>query len=262
MIRLLTEQDHANVMEFLSEEPALNLFIIGDIENFGYETSFQQLWGEWIGDELNAVLLRYNENFLPYSRGKFNVHGFAEIMKKHEQFQILSGKEEIVNQFEGLLPVGKKRSMYFAELVDNKSLENDMDRSEIQVADENDVDKILSLRTSIEEFSDSVSSREGLIQAIRSGSGRTYFMTEDDKAIASVSTTAENSLSAMVIGVCTAASHRNRGLASKCLSMLCHDLLEEEKSLCLFYDNPAAGSIYKRLGFHEIGRWTMWHKAV
>jgi predicted GNAT family acetyltransferase len=24
---------------------------------------------------------------------------------------------------------------------------------------------------------------------------------------------------------------------------------------CLFYDNPAAGSIYRRLGFEDIGPW-------
>ena len=36
-----------------------------------------------------------------------------------------------------------------------------------------------------------------------------------------------------------------------------HDLLKEGKSLCLFYDNPKAGSIYHRLGFENIDRWTM-----
>lgn len=44
MIRKLTKKDHEQVFSFLKEEVALNLFIIGDIEAFGYETDFQELW--------------------------------------------------------------------------------------------------------------------------------------------------------------------------------------------------------------------------
>jgi predicted GNAT family acetyltransferase len=261
MIRKLTEKDHEKVMEFLSTERALNLFIIGDIENFGYETDFQQIWGELVDDELTAVLLHYKGNFLPYAKGPFDVEGFAEIISNDDNFQILSGKEEIVEQFDGLIPTGSRKGMYFAELIDNHALE-EVDRFDIQVATEDDVDSIFTLRMNIEEFTGSNASRESMIHSIQTKSGRSYFMKQGDHAIASVSTTAENSMSAMVVGVCTAMEHRNQGLVSRCLSALCEDVLKEGKSLCLFYDNPAAGSIYKRIGFKEIGRWTMWHKAV
>lgn len=36
MIRKLTEDDRKITLEFLSDEPAINLFIIGDIECFGF----------------------------------------------------------------------------------------------------------------------------------------------------------------------------------------------------------------------------------
>ena len=38
---------------------------------------------------------------------------------------------------------------------------------------------------------------------------------------------------------------------------LCEELLGEGKELCLFYDNPDAGTIYKKLGFEDIGFWIM-----
>ena len=63
---------------------------------------------------------------------------------------------------------------------------------------------------------------------------------------------AENSKSAMIVGVAT-----RKGYMSKCLSKLCNDLLERNKFLCLFYDNPKAGKVYHKLGFKEIGIWTM-----
>ncbi|TKI86654.1 GNAT family N-acetyltransferase, partial [Bacillus cereus] len=33
---------------------------------------------------------------------------------------------------------------------------------------------------------------------------------------------------------------------------------KESRTLCLFYNNPVAGRIYKRLGFKDIGMWTMY----
>lgn len=262
MIRKLTEKDHDQVMDFLSVEPALNLFITGDIENFGYETDFQQIWGEWQSDDLIAVLLKYKGNFIPYAKSYFDVKGFAEIILLDEQFQILSGIEEIINQFDPYISSKQKRTMYFAELTDHKKLKTDDLREDILVADVEDVDAIFTLRENIEEFTASQATRESMLHTIETKSGRTYFMKEGEEAIASVSTTAENSKSAMIVGVCTATTHRKKGLASKCLSALCEDVLKEGKSLCLFYDNPAAGSIYHRLGFKEVGRWTMLHKAV
>jgi predicted GNAT family acetyltransferase len=61
----------------------------------------------------------------------------------------------------------------------------------------------------------------------------------------------------MIVGVCSHPEKRNQGLASLCMEALCHDILAEGKTLCLFYDNPKAGSIYKRLGFKDIGLWSM-----
>lgn len=43
MIRKLTKSDHEQVLTFLKEEAAINLFIIGDIEAFGYDADFQEL---------------------------------------------------------------------------------------------------------------------------------------------------------------------------------------------------------------------------
>ncbi|WP_318036205.1 hypothetical protein [Halobacillus amylolyticus] len=45
MIRRLTQKDDPACQHLLSVKPAENLFIIGDIENFGYDQDFQKLWG-------------------------------------------------------------------------------------------------------------------------------------------------------------------------------------------------------------------------
>ena len=259
VIKKLTDQDHHQVLSFLSEEPSINLFIIGDLEVFGYDSEFQEIWAEF--DEQNtikAVLLRFHQSFIPYAKGEFNTAGFVSIMKQYNQPLLLSGKSDIVEKFEAFpeLTLGKKQVTFFAECLSDECLS--AADVEFKKATIDDVDQIIELRSSIEEFHVRSDAREILIQSMESNTARTYY-TEDHGVITScVSTTAENSLSAMIVGVCTRKEYRQKGLATTIMQKLFQDVLDEGKTLCLFYDNPAAGRIYKRLGFKDIGKWTMY----
>ncbi|TCN27390.1 GNAT family N-acetyltransferase [Mesobacillus foraminis] len=259
MIRKLTGEDNGKVMDFLSDEPSINLFIIGDIEAFGYDTSFQELWGEFTEDgTLIAVFLRFHNSFIPYAKGSFSVHQFAEIMKLYSDRPVLSGKAAIVEQFERAagLSLGRKQQTFFAECRTTDHLgSTDL---LVEKAAISDVDRIIQLRSTIDEFVVNENAHEMLIQAMESGTGRTFYTEEDGTMTACASTAAENSMSAMVVGVCTHKNYRRKGHATAVMQKLFKDVLEEGRILCLFYDNPDAGRIYKRLGFKEIGMWTMY----
>jgi len=110
----------------------------------------------------------------------------------------------------------------------------------------------------IPEFADGEYSVEHKRRTLAEGTSRAWLIEGDGRIISSASSTAENTLSAMIVGVGTIPGYQQQGLASYCMSALCHELLEEGKMLCLFYDNPAAGRIYKRIGFRDIGKWCMW----
>lgn len=80
----------------------------------------------------------------------------------------------------------------------------------------------------------------------------------EGRLVTIASTSAENSESAMVVGVATAETCRGRGYASAVVSALCRDCFGRgKKYLCLFYDNPVAGKIYNRAGFQELGEYGM-----
>ncbi|WP_042455652.1 GNAT family N-acetyltransferase [Neobacillus dielmonensis] len=264
MIRKLTKSDNTQVMDFLSSEPSMNLFIIGDIEAFGYESEFQEIWGEFNAhNQLNAVLLRYFNSFIPYAKGEFDVAGFACIMMNHDQQIVLSGKSNIVEQFDRLLEskLGKKQVTYFAECRSTDQLISNFNGkgvTPIHQAGINDIDRILELRKSIEEFTVQKNAREMMVSSMESHTAKTYFTEDNGSVTACVSTAAENSISAMIVGVCTKQEYRRQGLATAIMIKLFKDVLDEGKILCLFYDNPDAGRIYKRLGFKDIGLWTMY----
>jgi predicted GNAT family acetyltransferase len=110
----------------------------------------------------------------------------------------------------------------------------------------------------IPEFAAGDYSVENKRVSLEKGLARACFIKENGVIISSASSTAENSQSAMIVGVGTLPKYQKNGLASYCMSKLCEELLAEGKMLCLFYDNPTAGSIYKRMGFVDIGKWCMW----
>ncbi len=47
MIRKLNESDRQLILGYLSDEPAINLFMIGDIESFGFAEDFQEVWADF-----------------------------------------------------------------------------------------------------------------------------------------------------------------------------------------------------------------------
>lgn len=259
MIRRLTEKDHERCFQFLKQRSAENLFIIGDIEQYGYDQEFQKVWGEFNdGGELIAVLLKYEENYIPFALGEFDAKGFAEIMDEDPNFYMMSGLKETTEKIEAFVrrPLNRKRQTYYAKCTKLEPVNTEI--SIVKQAQVEDAEGLVELSNSIPEFSDSTITVERKRRGLEDGSSRSFFIEEDGKMVSMASTTAENTFSAMVVGVATLESYKKKGYATACMVKLCDQLLSEGKELCLFYDNPEAGAIYKRIGFEDIGFWMMY----
>jgi uncharacterized protein len=261
MIRRLNESDYEVCFNLLKTKRAENLFIIGDIEAYGYDQEFQKLWGEFNkSGELIAVLLKYEENYIPFAAESFNAEGFAEIMSNDPDFKMMSGLKAITEKIEPYLnkQLKRKRQTYYAKCTRLNTIKNDVNFSNVQQASPHDAEALVELLNSVPEFRDSTITVERERRGLKDGTSRSFFIMEDGKMVSTASTAAENSLSAMVVGVATLENYKKKGNATKCMLKLCSHLLLEGKELCLFYDNLAAGAIYKRIGFEDIGFWMMY----
>lgn len=258
MIKKLCNDDKDMALAFLGEEAAINLFIIGDIEAFGFDQPYQELWGQYDDKgELEGILLRFHESHIPYfKKSDFDTKGFKELILSYEGDVMMSGKGQIISMFDDILPNHKRRSTYFCEIKEADNLHKGP-YEDIKIATLEDSEKIYDCIEEIKEFSSSVNDLKRIQDKFRTNSGRVYYIEEDEKIISLSQTTAENSMAAMVVGVATLENYRGNGLTSRCLSKLCKDVIDEGKSLCLFYDNPDAGKIYHRIGFKTIDNWTM-----
>ena len=257
MILKLKDEHRDIVLNYVAKEPSINLFIIGDIEQYGFDKDFQEVWGNFDDENnLKGILLRYTNNFIPYIENlDEDVSEFKEIISSYKGEKFISGKDTIIEKFKDVLNNYEERITYFCELRDNKKI-LPWDYS-IKLAKQEDAERIHDLLSTIVEFSvqDSV---DTIRNRIKDNSKIAYYIENDNKEMITISQiTAENSKSAMVVGVATRKEYREQGYMSKCLSKLCSDFIERNKSLCLFYDNPKAGKVYHKIGFKEVGIWTM-----
>ena len=261
MIRKLTEKDRTPVMEFLMTEKEYNIFIIGDIENHGFSSEFQELWGDY--DDfglLRAILLRYMQNSIVYAPGVYRAGEFGRMIQEHPEIKTVMGKTSVINSLtlEGKLDYSKVRTTHLARLerLNYRGIKSGKHPA-VRIAGLGDVPAIVGLHTQIEEFNYDTEEEkaQALTRDLKSKSGRAYVIEEDGITVSTALTTAENQFSALIRGVATLAGHRKRGLATACTAALSRDLQAEGKTPCLFYDNPTAGNIYRRMGFQELGTW-------
>ncbi|MFC4386487.1 GNAT family N-acetyltransferase [Gracilibacillus marinus] len=260
MIRQLTEADNEKCQALIQTKPAENLFIIGDIEAYGYEQDFQKVWGQFNEqNELIAILLKYERNYIPFAIGELDAEGFANIINQDDEFAMLSGLITYTEPIEAFLHKTQisKRQLYYVKLTNHHMLQVTPSVN-VHLLNPEEINRLKILLQTIPEFRDKPFNLEIKKRNMQNGVARCYYVEEDGVMVSTASTSAENKNSAMIVAVGTNSAYKRKGYATACLSKLCQDLLAEGKELCLFYENEDAGKIYKRLGFQQIEHWMMY----
>lgn len=260
MIRLLKESEKQSVLQYLYQDPNFNIFPIGDIETFGLESDFQRVYAEFDENQnFLSIFLRYREHAIYYSHKIYFNKDYTKIFEK-DPFQFISAKTENLNLLYKYLPNCVNKPMFFLH-ANHIDVDIEFDKSMIKkVETKESCSKLYDLLSKIDDFGIKNKSKNDFIESkIKSlEMGVTIYIEEDNKIVSTVATTAETTKNAMVVAVATDEQYRNKGYASMLMIFLMDMYFSHKhKELCLFYDNPSAGKIYKRLGFKDIGTWNM-----
>lgn len=262
MIITLQEQDRAKILEYVGREPEMNLFFIGDIENFGVSSETVSIYANVEDGEWDCLLLRFHDFYILYSqREDYRTEPVVEFLKGR-MVECISGKTELIQKLIPYFPDKTLSSTYMTRC--------DVDPVDMQAAKcgkirrltADDVDNIMDMMEQIEEFAASYDGKrekrcEEMKMEIEAGC-IAVGVFEGDKLVCQARTSADNSMSAMVVGVATLEAYRGKGYATAAVKTLCREAFKSgRKFLCLFYNNPVAGRIYNRIGFKEIGEYAM-----
>ncbi len=266
MIRKLIETDRTILLNFLYQDVEYNIFPIGDVEAFGFDTSFQRLYGEFDKQgHLLSMLLHYHKNAIYYaSMPRFN-HAYLNIFLT-DPFTYISGKSELLDLIALHLPNFHHKRMFLckADVYHQDILPTSTEIKQVTTIEE--CQRLYDdLLVTIPEFGYHKTTRATFVTEKMHGlkMGVTLYLEAAGKIVASAATTAETTKNAMVVAVATHHDHRHCGHATALIKRLLEIyLVTKNKSLCLFYDNPEAGHIYHRAGFTHLGTWDMYERML
>jgi Predicted acetyltransferase len=266
----LLTKDIPEILDYVSLDPEINLFITGDIGSFGIDGRHVRVKGfRQENGALAGVLLRYmDRNYIFYSRhGTVPSELIASVVRMDNpslKGVCVSGKSSLINSIAPFLPELHEEVTMMARCNEVKALPPSSS-AEVRLLSEIDFDDYLGLIDNIAEFAsfrheESYDEQKDSWLASKKRGSATYGVYEKGLLVAIASSTADTAESAMLVGVCTREGYRCRGYASMAVNALLRDRFAKgKKFLCLFYDNPLAGAIYHRFGFVDIASYSMLH---
>lgn len=268
-MRTLQEKDREEILKYVRKEPEMNLFLIGDLENYGVESETVNFYLHEEKERWDFLILRFHQFYILYSQYvDYNAEEAIRFLKQQENPDCISGKTTLLERIAPAFPQWKIDSTYMSRCdaveSDAENVWKGTDNLVIRLLEKADVPEAIKLLSNISEFAKTYKKDETKEQARRmaeemeKGSKAAVGGFLDGRMISVASTSAENSESAMIVGVATIPEYRGKGYASAVVRALCRDcFMRGKRYLCLFYDNPVAGRIYNRIGFKEMGEYGM-----
>lgn len=261
-ISKLDESNRTEAVRLLETSPAYNLFLLGNIAALGFSQDFCEFWGAFDDQErLRAILNRYMTGWSLFGESDADWRGLARVVDEHPLSSIRL--QDNPGGTASLLPYLERYEV------------EDIHIEELMELDETDFREITSssgptvrrgvladLPMLVGFFADAghmSRSPEAVERPLRD---TRVWLAEEDGAIQSVAlTNAETINLAMIGGVYTPPQWRGRGLSQIVCSALSAELLVDAKRPVLYWDTPAAGAIYRKLGFRTVGEWrAVWLK--
>lgn len=265
MLRRATRDDEAALLGYLRVEPEFNLFIIGDILSFGFDSDACDIFVQERDGAHEAVLMRYREALVLYTHDpSLDLTPCIERMNAlldDDTARNLLGKQAVVDAVRPRLTraVTQDHLQYFCVC---RAIAPDAPAAALdhaRMAEPRDGSDVGAMLSTIPGMARSSEWRDRLGEEIAEGKTVVSLVRDADsgEVVSTAAWVAETDGAAMIIGVGTREAHQRKGYASACVRMLAEALHARGKAACLFFHNPAAGAIYHRLGFEDMGMWKM-----
>lgn len=253
MVRKCTEPDRTKLQAYLKEEAVYNTFLLADIADFGFDSSFQTVYIDEEDDGIKGVYLCFYQNLILYSKGNHVNQAFLKNLFLEYMPDVVMGKKENVDKVGELLPEYHMecKNLYLLE-TDAKLIEEE---EGINKGTLPDVDDIFDFIQTIPEIKMLYTSKQMIFDRIEKQTGTHYLIRDNGELIAHANSAAACEYTTMIGGVATAKTHRGRNAASYIVSRLCRDILANDKMPCLFCNREEEHNLFCKIGFHKAGEW-------
>src|SRR5579859_4301296 len=263
--RRLHEDHYAELRQLLAREPGSTVFLTSNLERFGLEDPFIHFWGTFQNDRLVTVLMMIGQRAGLYTTDVSTLRPSMDIALRQRLNFIMGPRQVIRSALQNLwqLPIARNEAHFFAQLVGKRFqaylAKPTPPETTIRKATPDDIPALTTLYTGAAGFEhtpvDQV--RQSMIERVYAL--RTYIAEVRGHLVAGASTSAESYDAAMIGGVWTLPNERDHGYSTAVVAALSAELLAEGRCPYLFYleDNAPAAHVYKKIGFQDIGHWSI-----
>ena len=153
MIQRLSSANHKKVIEYLYREKEVNIFLISDIERYGYDSYFFSIYGG-INEkgEIEGILLKCFEFIIFYAYDEFDVNEFAKFINESDCEEVC-GKSEVLEKLEDKIKLKRFRKVNIFKLSNiNKLPSYKEDNIRLKKIRFGNLNKIVRLYEEIDEF--------------------------------------------------------------------------------------------------------------
>lgn len=255
MIRALVDDDLGAAQALLKEASGLNLYLLGNLATLGVAHEVSRFWGDFAGAELRGIANLYMTGWSVYGRAEADWAGLAGLIDTHpttaQRLQDNPGGIPSILPFLRAYEAVWLREEELMEL-DAADFRPQAAESPVEVRRAT-WDDFAALVEFFHDAGDMSRTPAAVERPLRDR--RIWVALVQGEMAAAALTNAETAHAAMVGGVYTIPARRGQGLSQAVCSALCTELLAEGKRPHLYWDNPAAGAVYRKLGFHPVGVW-------
>jgi len=247
------------MVDFLASAPHFNLYMLGNVEKLGFTHELCEFWGDVetqaSGIALSAVLNRYMTGWTVYGRAAADWAALGAILDNHP-----AGATRLQDNPGGIEAFLPYLQRYQAEQIE---IEEVMTLAPADFQPVTAPSSIVIRRGVLADLPQLTEFYANAEQMSRSPAGverplrdtPLWLAEEAGQVLSTALTNAETNCLAMIGGVYTPPAKRGRGLSRAVCSALCADLLAEQKQPILYWSTPAAGAVYRSLGFRANGQW-------
>jgi predicted GNAT family acetyltransferase len=260
MIRLLTEADRAAVIALLQQAPALNLYMLGNLEQLGFQHELSQFWGDFADEggesgQLRGILNRYMTGWDVYGLPTADWAALAQVIDMHPIQAVRL--QDNPGGVPSILPYLKRYHAAQSGVETLMALTPDQfvpspvpPGITVRRATMDDLPALVAFYARAENMTRTAPAVERPLRDTR-----LWMAMAGEEILSTALTNAETQDFAMIGGVFTKPSARKRGLSRAVCGALCPDLITSQRQPILYWRNPLAGSVYRQLGFQKIGQW-------
>lgn len=265
-LRRLTGADAPAVADLCSRHPLRMLTLRMHLEAYGYDSDSLLVWGAFAPEteRLDGIVFRLNNTFILADGDGGCAEAFAALIDSEAHVAGVRGTVETVTGVQSSLRRHTSTNWEISTCM--RLLKPPVIAPEalaaVRRATPDDLDALAAHYAAAANMYRSRSNVASRLQT-----NRVFVVAESPDLtgsapiVSSALLNVEGSDAGLIGGVFTQPHARGRGYAAACTAALALDLQRDGKTPVLFFENPIAGRVYRKLGFEECGKWALLYLA-